>query len=474
METTANAFLLVPSAFLCVLCALCVEKSGLVAEEQKSFPPPGPPQDEATLGVGIQRTMTLLATSTPQQRHAVRILFYGQSITEQEWWKQVSDGLRRRFPNADLQIENRAIGGHSSQILCRTAEHDLYPFYPDLLIFHVYGGNKEYEQIIANTRRRTTAEILMQKDHVTRWPPEQPDREKDKGMWWDALMNNQFLPEIAKKYGCALADIRTPWLAYLKTNNLEPKALLRDGVHLNDQGNFLLAALVQRQLVHRPELPSDSWRGLVRTYEIGKDVQWQDGSLALEFDGNRVDAIAANEATGAAAARVLLDGKKPAEFPELYALTRPSATQAGFWPAILQVSAQKPLLLEDWTARITESNDEGTQFKFDVSGSQTGPDGSGSSAENFVSNSGRTVIEKSDWRLNAVYQLTKKKVPAGFQIKWKAVPLFVDEYQPPKSDDPARESVTTLAQGLSNGKHRLELAGAVPIRAIRVYTPPVR
>jgi len=443
------------------------------AEEKQSFPPLPAPKDETTLGAGIQRTMTLLATSTPQQRNTVRILFYGQSITEQEWWKQVADDLRRRFPNADLQIENRAIGGHASQILCRTAEHDLYPFYPDLLILHVYGGNKEYEQIVANTRRRTTAEILMQKDHVTQWPPEKPDPAKDKGMWWDWMMNNQFLPEIARKYGCALADIRTPWLDYLKTNGLEPKALLRDGVHLNAHGNFLLAELVKRQLVHRPDLPGDSWRGLVRTYVVGKDVQWKDGKLSLDFEGNRVDAIAAREATGAAA-RVLIDGKEPSEFPELYAITRPSVTQAGFWPAILQVSSQKPLLVEEWTARITETNDEGTQFKFDVSGSKTGPDGSGSSADRFVSNSGRAVIEKSDWRLNAVYQLTKKKVPVGFQVKWKVVPLFVDEYRPPKSDDPARESATTLAQGLSNGKHTLELNGVVPIRAIRVYTPPGR
>ena len=34
-------------------------------------------------GRNIQRTMTLLATSTPQKRNTVKILFYGRSITEQ-------------------------------------------------------------------------------------------------------------------------------------------------------------------------------------------------------------------------------------------------------------------------------------------------------------------------------------------------------------------------------------------------------
>src|SRR5205807_1786374 len=174
--------------------------------------PPAPAQDKSQLGLHVQRTMTLLATSAPQHHHKVRILFYGQSITEQDWWKQVAADLRQRFPHADLEIENRAIGGFAAQLLIRPAEHDLYPFYPDLLIFHVYGSNQEYEQIIKNARSRTTAEVLMQKDHVTRWPPQVIDEKKDKGAWWDDLMNQHILPEIARKYDCGLVDIRGPWL----------------------------------------------------------------------------------------------------------------------------------------------------------------------------------------------------------------------------------------------------------------------
>src|SRR5690242_4616738 len=96
------------------------------------FPPPPAVSEPALMGLGIQRTMTLLATSTPRHRNHVRVLFYGQSITEQEWSRYVSNDLRRRFPDADLEIENRAIGGFASQLLIRPAEHDVYPFYPDL------------------------------------------------------------------------------------------------------------------------------------------------------------------------------------------------------------------------------------------------------------------------------------------------------------------------------------------------------
>ena len=188
-----------------------------------AYPPPAPPEDPAALGQGIQRTMGLLANSTPAHRNKVRILFYGQSITEQDWWKRVAADLRRRFPHADLDIRNRAIGGFAAQWLIRPAEHDLYPFYPDLLVFHVYGSNQEYEQIIKNVRTRTTAEVLMQKDHVTAWPPAAPDEKKNKSLWWDHMMNHVFLPAIAKKYGCALLDIRTPWLAYLRATPWSPR-----------------------------------------------------------------------------------------------------------------------------------------------------------------------------------------------------------------------------------------------------------
>jgi len=62
--------------------------------------------------------MTLLATSTPEKRHKVRVLFYGQSITEQDWSKAVAADLRARFPHADLEIENKAMGGCRAYRCC--------------------------------------------------------------------------------------------------------------------------------------------------------------------------------------------------------------------------------------------------------------------------------------------------------------------------------------------------------------------
>ncbi|MGB5961789.1 MAG: SGNH/GDSL hydrolase family protein [Coleofasciculaceae cyanobacterium] len=422
--------------------------------------------------------MTLLTTSTPEHHNKVKILFYGQSITKQKWWLDVANDLKKRFPNADLVIENRALGGFDASRLIRPAEHDLYPFYPDLTIFHVYGGDQDYEAIIANIRRRTTSEIAFHSDHIT-WLPtgtEADTFDELKTYEWHNYHSFHWLARIAEKYECELMEIRRPWRQYLKDYNLQPKALLSDNIHLNDQGNFLLASLIKPHLKYNPKFSTDLWKNLVYNYQVGTDIQWQDGKLVLEFEGNRIDAIAANSSSKSASAKILIDGKKPSEYPELYTITRPSNAVGVDWPAIIQVSSEKLLLIEDWTAKITEINQDSSQFKFEVVGSKTGRDGSGTSDNKFVSNSGRVVIEPQNWWLKNSQELSGKSTPKGFEIKWQVKPMFVDNYIAP-IENSAFESSTILAQNLTNSKHKLEIIadknGIIPIQTLRVYKPPL-
>jgi hypothetical protein len=361
--------------------------------ETETYPPAKFP-DPGGWGRNIQRTMRLLATSTPAKRHTVRILFYGQSITEQKWAQRVEDDLRKRFPHANLVIENRALGGFSSQLLVKTAETDLYPFQPDLLIFHVYGAHDKYEDIIRRTRERTTAEILMQNDHVTK-PADfteetDPAKLPPAGQHWDAFMNHNHLPMLAKKYGAELCDQRALWKAYLTENQLEPKALLRDSVHLNAHGEWFMAECVDAYLRYDPKLGPSAAEDWVKTYEVGKDVLWQDGKLRLDFHGSRV-------------AAVRIDGRQPSEFPELYgftrAVTQPEGKWLVKWPVIAPIGSQTKLAVEDWTLAVAKDAANDTLFTFRLAGSQTGADGEGRSDTRFVSRSGRVVIETNAWNV---------------------------------------------------------------------------
>jgi hypothetical protein len=461
----------VPLLLLTTACALAAD-----------FPAPKTLGDVESYGRNIQRTMRLLTESTPEKRNTVRVLFYGQSITEQAWSKLVAGDLRARFPNANLIIENRALGGYASQLLVKTAETDLYPFQPDLLIFYVYGAHDKYEDIIRRTRERTCAEILMQNDHVTK--PEQFTEETDPAKAtiqsgkWDAFMNHNWLPFVAKKYGTELCDQRSLWKQYLKDYDLEPKALLKDGVHLNPHGEYVMAEFVKAYLRRDAKFdpaPAEQW---VRTLTVGTDVKWDQasGKLRLEFEGNRVDVVC-RSGKAAAPAAVRIDGKKPSEFPELYGFTRALAKPGSKWPPVAPITSEKQRQVEDWTMEVRRDPANEKLFTFTLTGSKTGPDGEGRSDAKFVSNSGRIVIEPTAWNVEFALGVLAglKPLPEKFTVRWSVVPHCTDEFVAPEIKDPSIETTVTLAQGLPNTRHTLEITGSVAesISAIRIYRPPL-
>jgi hypothetical protein len=457
-----------------------------------------PPDDEPhqeLFGAHVQRSVTLLATSNQERHWPVRILMYGQSIIGSEGFtKLMSDYLHQQFPYADIQLENRAIGGFEGPRLVRTSVHDLYPIYPDLVIFHVYGGQRsgETERIISNLRRYTTADILLVDDHHVR----------DSDIQQSSI---DFWRQLAQKYDCELADISAVWPTYLHEHGLQTSQLLRDGTHPNIDGYTLMTYLIGRHLRYNPLFPNN-WQQTVRTYDarrpldeevddeihlsgkgwslgkegiLGEDSQ---GKLHLDFDGNRVDLIAAHVEAGQklGSARILLDGKPPSENPDLYSITRPSQGPGTWFPAIMRISHTKPLVVEDWTLRITRINQDASNIVFEVSGSKTGQDGSGSNTDMFVSKSGRVKIESRDWMLAQIMKIFKQTEPppVGFEIHWSVVPMFEDTYHVADTSDLAKIYQTTLFQLAANTHHSVDIIpngdGVVPIGALQVYRPPLR
>lgn len=461
---------------------IAIKTAGRSAGPSK-YPPPNF-GDTSGWGRKVQRTMRLLATSTPQKRNTVRILFYGQSITEQPWWQMVADDLRTRFPYAKLVIENRALGGYCSQMLVKTSEADLYPFYPDLVIFRDQGAHDKYEDIIRRLHERTVAEILLQNDHVTNvsayreetdpaklWPPN--------GKYWEAFWNHNWLPAMAKRYGAEYCDLRSAWKQYLQENGLPPAALLSDGGHLNAHGDFLMAAITNAYLRYDPRLGPAAMDGCVRTHAVGPDVAWRNGKLRLTFEGNRVDAIVKPGAAPPAAVRI--DGRRPSEFPELYCFTRTRAHPGGKFPPLAPLKFRAPCthgrlpLLEDWTMDVVKDPQNADKFRFVLRGSKTGPDGEGRSDRRFVSRSGRIVIEPDAWNVTfALWLAVVRPVPDRFTVTWSVAPYFADEFVSPGVKDATVENTVTLAQGLGGGKHVLEITGSeeTPIAAVRVFCPP--
>jgi hypothetical protein len=420
--------------------------------------------------------MRLLATSTPQHKHRVRILFYGQSITG-GWTDIVLKDLKARFPHADIVAENHALGGFSAPWLSQTAEADLYPWYPDLLFLQDYGAlDPDMERMYAAVRSRTTAEVLTFTHHIDAGTETNDDRDKN-------THESAKIRELSEKYGYEVVDIRPSWQKYLTLHHLDRKELLSDVVHLKPNGVALMASMVLPHLRYDPQQPPvgpDRVRYYDATGSLLKDSFDEAPGVALarplrfEFEGNRVDVVA--PASGNfGTARILIDGQKPSTFRGLYAATRTNAAPGSWFPALRCVELGEGVVPEDWELTITQMNDKCTEFEYEVKGSVTGPDGKGNGKEKFTSNSGRLIVDRETFCFAAAYQIFKKPVPIGFKVTWRVYGTFLDEWKPRAIADPAKENLCTLAQGLPNGKHVLEITpngdGDLPVRYLVVYQP---
>ena len=420
--------------------------------------------DTTNTGRYIQRTMHLLASATPEKRNTVKILVYGQSISEQKWWLEVKRDLIERFPNANIIMENRSIGGFASSLLAKTVEMDVSSFYPDLVLFHVYGDNKNYELILRTIRSRTAAEVAIQTDHYNK---------DDK---WSNTMSYELLPALADKYKCELIKIRDGWKNYLAENKYEPSKLLSDGVHLNAHGVFLMAELIKPYLHYKPQYNPNEFK-LVGTYVVGKDVFVKGGKLILPFDGNKVDIIASETAKSTKSSYVLVDKKKPSSYAGTYFMTRPYGKNSYGWPwqlpAMIHIEHEVPWLVEEWTCRFSNLTAPYNDFSFSISGSKTGNDGTGAASQDFISNSKRVIIKKGDanqggdWHLKRSYEVLKSKVNESDEIKWKTYTISADKILL----NPGKE--VTLFQGIPNGKHLLQISGVEgkSIQEIKVFKP---
>ncbi len=442
----------------------------LPALHSQTYPMPELP-DTSGFGRMIQRTMKLLATSTTEKKNTVKILVYGQSISEQDWWLEVRRYLQAKFPKADLVMENRSIGGFSSQFLKKTVRMDVDAFCPDLVIFHVYGSHIDYETIIKDIRSNTTAEIAMWTDHYTG-----PDS-------WSDQMSYTTLPGFAEKYGCELIRIREEWIKYLDANNLQPSDLLKDGVHLNDYGNFLLAELIKPYLNYKPAFTADTFN-MVKYFEVGTDVSFNGDTLTLPFDGNRVELVAQNTGfNNQGWATIFVDDHKPTDFQGTWFYTRPYDNMHA-WPwnlgAWVETEHLKPPVKETWTLEYTSATVPYLHNGFTVTGSVTGTDGSGNTDKDFVSDSKRVLFkggeaDLGDWHIKRSYDVVGTQIFAGQKVKWDVYSTGVDEWHPTTQPDLSLENAFTIIQGIDNNHHVLKIvksgSGTLPLLGIRIYRP---
>ncbi|HZF64292.1 MAG TPA: hypothetical protein VEZ55_07410 [Chitinophagaceae bacterium] len=420
------------------------------------------PKDTAQFNKGLARTAWLLSSSTPQNKKEVRVLVYGQSISEQSWWKEVRNFFTEKYPHANINFINKAIGGFSSERLKLMVDNDVISFYPDLILFHDYGNEPDYEKIIQTIRSRTTADVALQTDHMAQ-----------QGQEWHDQHSNVWIPSISKNYGLAVIDVRGIWKEYLQQNKLQIGDLLTDGVHLNDHGNYLMAGIVKHYFNNLQT--SADFDSHMESFSPGLNFSRKKKKAEVSFMGNRLDVIwkPATDETGVI--EVIIDNNKPSSFQHCYYHTRPSLDSTSFLKKmghLLTVQLTQRSKQEQWQLLITSVDTVQQKICFSLRGSVTGEDGSGCSDSLFTSRSGKIVIQPQFWfrRRSQGDYAQFRWVQPGETIQWQIRSMCIDQVKPQPS------ATTTLVQGLDNRTHvlRLKGKGVKDIQEIRVYQPPLR
>lgn len=217
-----------------------------------------------------------LATTTDE----VRVLVYGQSISEQAWWTRTKAWLETAYPNARLVMEEHARGGCAAQCLIGHAPwsdgrqynrlpEDVFAWRPDLIIFHVYGDDSDYRYIMrafkegcaafddyktfdgqevaqvkctAEQRAMSAgyrpAEVLVQNDFPNSAAMLQPcPASYAPGDNWPCHMNEKVLPQQVAQHGFALQDNFHAWPRHIAERNVSLRALVADDdTHLREPG----------------------------------------------------------------------------------------------------------------------------------------------------------------------------------------------------------------------------------------------
>jgi hypothetical protein len=440
----------------------------------------------------IARTLEIIRTSTPTDHKVLKVLFYGQSITRSGWHNAVVAHWREKYPNTVFVVENRALGGFASQNLVRTTEQDIAAFYPDLIIFHVYGDHRAYEKILRMFRSLTAADVILQTDHGDGLPDPpcaeglQLSLHRGPGcagvLWvhqrlWHDEMSYHKIPSFAKKYGMTFEPQRIWWRDYLLQNQLDPQSLLMsDSLHPNEKGNELIASFFNKYFDNLVE----HWNGQTEQNVVSiatNAVKDSDEMETVNFDGSRLELL--SDQPLAVWPSVTIDERSPKEIDGCYQVTRSSPLESvPDWPALRRITLLHDHTAEDWTATITDITPDQKTANFSVRASATGDEGNGNSSRKYVSKSGQLSIDGDDWMFEWGYDLKHIPLQVPAEIHWSV--QYICSGKPEVID--RRDGMTqyryVVGAGLANGKHTAklsfppnDLAYAVEFLA---YKPPLR
>ena len=398
----------------------------------------------------------------------------------------LTDLLRQRFPRMPKVVYRKIAGNSTSYHFSHgLARHLVIPDQPDVVLLYNFGKTDDLERMIVELRRHTTADILVGslhwcKPHQAVWPnPEVRNSHQDP----------QALRALCAKYGVEFVENRREMTQYMLDHHLTMEDLLADSVHENRYAAKMTVMNIARHFNQAAEYCYDP-RTRERREEVetspaiqmdaGKWTSAEDGAartaraqgsaMTVRFTGNRIDLVGWRGPEGGTA-EVWLDNRPAGEAeafvagyiePDKHNALRPPNPPRDRAPHA--VTLGKNLVPQKWTMTLT--SDKGD---YQLTGSVTGPDGTGNAFKKSFSTSGQVLVEPDFWR-DAQHNRTGDRFT--FEVS-RAVSSPVNFKSAKKEKFRLR-----LAAHLANGPHVLKLVargdGSVTVDAFDVFEPPLR
>jgi len=426
------------------------------------------------------------------------------------WTEAQRDGyglihaIRERFPNAPQIIYKEHDGaGTPWDYDASWVKQWVAPEQPDLVFTYTPGTLEGLDRLLTEIRKRTTADIIIPSIHFQVTSKMTPDEVENGFVSWAAVR------ELCARHHAEFVENRRDLAAYMKANNLTGEDLLWDHVHQNqhlrirvwdnvtrhitDPGKFTYAPdqLERTIAVDPPAATATEKVTLTGNWTSSKgSVTTKDSSAKMEvhFTGNRIDLIG-HKLAGGGTLKVLIDGVPADQFPAFagdYIKPTPK-----IWPkknvggqpgdvAPQAVDLGANIVPQSWNILMTSDHGD-----YQITGSVTGPDGTGNVAQRFTSKSGQIIIDPIDWR-NGVLKPGPGTPPGppqfgnvtgdqfDFDVCRTAVSTVSFASDASIASDAASFSVP-LVQNIPNHEHTLTLVptgdGPVQIDSLYVFNP---
>jgi len=193
-----------------------------------------------------------------------RIIFLGDSITEEGvqpegYVTRTAKVISDTYPDLNIEVIGAGISGHKVPNCQKRLDRDVISKKPTIVVIYIgindvwwWNGRwgkgttiEDFESGLHDMIKRITtagARVILSTPTVI-------GEKTDGSNEFDNMLEEYsgISRQVAQATGSQLLDLRLEFMNYLKkhnTENLERGILTRDGVHLNEQGNVLLSALM--------------------------------------------------------------------------------------------------------------------------------------------------------------------------------------------------------------------------------------